>query len=413
MDEAQGREKSLDRQLRAFQWVRMLTELPGRLAGSEAERDAALRVQDALRELGFEDVRLEPVATRPRLGLALALHLGLSGLGCWLAGGFGALLAGLAAFSFFREFRRGELVLSRLLPAPPSVNVVARSGDARPRQRVVLSAHIDSAQAGWIFSEKLARRFARGATRDGARDGPPPGPHALPEALLAVGAAVALATWLGAGGLPMGLLRTGIVAALLLASGLALEWAVSRPSPGANDNASAVAAMLTCAEQLLAALPDRTELTVVGTGAEEVGCCGMRAFCEGTGGWRRDASYFVNFECVGGGELHWVRSEGTLVKTIFPSMLVEVARRVAASGAFGRVTPVDLLAGTDGHVPARLGFPTVSLVALDEGGIPRNYHRESDLPEALDLETVVRAADFGGAVARVALRGEAGPIAIV
>ncbi|MDJ0852037.1 MAG: M28 family peptidase [Myxococcota bacterium] len=412
MDGAERREKSLDRQLRAFRWVRMLVELPGRLAGSEPERQAALRVEDALRELGFDEVRLEPVATRPRLGWTLGLHLGLSAAGCWLGGGLGVLLTALAAFSFFREFRRGELLLSRLLPAPPSRNVVARAGDERPRQRVVLTAHVDSAQAGWVFSERLARRFARGATRDGAH-GPPPGPHALPEALLAAGAVVALASWLGAGGFLMAGLRTLLVAGLLAGSGLALQWAASRPSPGANDNASAVAAMLTCAEQLLASLPDRTELLVVGTGAEEVGCCGMLAFCERTGGWRRDASYFVNFECVGGGELHWVRSEGTLVKTIFPPLLLEVARRVAASGAFGRVTPTDLPAGTDGHVPARLGFPTVSLVALEADGVPRNYHRENDLPEALDLATVVRAADFGTAVARVALRGDAGPIAIV
>ena len=48
-----------------------------------------------------------------------------------------------------------------------------------------------------------------------------------------------------------------------------------------------------------------------------------------------------------------------------------------------------------------------------EHGVPRNYHRESDAPEALDMETLVRAADFGAAVARVALRGEAGPIAIL
>ena len=52
-----GREKSLERQLRAFHWVRVLAEIPGRLAGSESERAAALRVQEELREIGFEDVR--------------------------------------------------------------------------------------------------------------------------------------------------------------------------------------------------------------------------------------------------------------------------------------------------------------------------------------------------------------------
>lgn len=413
MESQRGGEKSLERQLRAFHWVRLLAEIPGRLAGSEAEREGAQRIREALQGIGFADVRLEPVASRPRVGWTMGLHLGLGALACWLPGGPGAALGVLAAWSFFREFRRRRPLLSRLLPAPASLNVVARAGAERPRQRVVLSAHIDAAQAGWIFSEAPARLFARGATRDGARDGAPPGPHALPEALLLAAAALALAGWLGAGGPLFGLARLGLGTGLLLACVLTLQWAWARPSPGANDNASAVAAMLTCGEQLLAALPEDAELWLVGTGAEEVGCCGMQAFCAERADWPRDTTYFVNFECVGGGALHWVRSEGTLAKTSFPPLLTELARRVAASGAFGELRPTDLLAATDGHVPARLGFATLSLIALEEHGVPRNYHRPSDTPETLDMETLVRAADFGAAVARVALRGEAGPIAIV
>jgi len=408
-----GREKSLERRLRAFHWVRMLAELPGRLAGSEGERAGALRIQEELHEIGFEEVRTEAVASRPRVGWVLGLHMGLAALGCWLGGAPGVLMAGLAAWSFRREFRGGRPLLSRWLPAPESVNVVGRAGAERPRQRVVLSAHIDVAQAGWIFSEESANWFAgRAQARvDGA--GPPPGPHALPEWLVLAAAALALASWLGAGGLLVGLVRFLLGAGLAVGAGLTLQWAAARPSPGANDNASAVAAMLTCGEQLLASLPEDTELWVVGTGAEEVGCCGMTAFCREHADWPRDASFFVNFECVGGGALHWVRSEGTLVKTVFPPLLTELARRVAASGAFGELTPVDLMAATDGHVPARLGFASVSLIALEANGVPRHYHREGDTPEALDMDTVVRAADFGAAVARVALRGEAGPIAIV
>ena len=176
---------------------------------------------------------------------------------------------------------------------------------------------------------------------------------------------------------------------------------------------SAVAAMLTCAEQLLAQLPDDVELWIVGTGAEEVGCRGMHAFVSAHAQWPIDATYFVNFECVGGGSLHWVRSEGTLAKSGFPPTLVELARRVAASGVFGELTPVDLLAGTDGHVPADRGFPSLSLISLEPGGVPRHYHRLEDVPEGVDLPTLIRAADFGAAVARAALRGEAGPIAIL
>ena len=407
------REKSLERQMRAFHWIRLLAELPGRVAGSASEREAADRIESWMRDLGVEEVERQPVPSRPAAGLVLALHLGLAALAALLGGGFGALLAVIAAVSLRTELRRGVLRLSRLLPHPDSLNVVGRAGPREPAQRVVLSAHIDAAQAGWLFSPAVADFFAARAQRRPAGAPPAPGPNAWPEAAVLAAAGVLLAGWLGAEGWLLGGAR--LLLGLGLAAGCAatLQWALARPSPGANDNASAVAAMLTCAEQLLAQLPGDVELWLVGTGAEEVGCRGMHAFVSEHSDWPKDSTFFVNFECVGGGSLHWVRSEGTLAKTGFPPLLVELARRVAASGVFGELTPVDLLAGTDGHVPADRGFPSLSLISLESNGVPRHYHRGEDLPEGVDLSTVIRAADFGAAVARAALRGEAGPIAIL
>jgi predicted CoA-binding protein len=52
-------------------------------------------------------------------------------------------------------------------------------------------------------------------------------------------------------------------------------------------------------------------------------------------------------------------------------------------------------------------------LTLEAGGMPRNYHQLEDVPEALDMESVIRAADFAVAVAVAWLRGEAEPLAIV
>jgi hypothetical protein len=407
------REKSLERQIRAFHWIRLLAELPGRVAGSPSEREAADRIESWLRDLGVDDVQRQRVPSRPAAGLVLALHLGLAALACLVGGGFGALLALTAAVSLRRELRRGVSLLSRLLPNPDSLNIVGRAGARAARERVVLSAHIDAAQAGWLFSRPVADFFAARARRRAPGAPPPPGPNAWPEAAVLAAAGLLLASWLGAGGFLMGAARGLLGLGLAAGCAAALQWALARPSPGANDNASAVAAMLTCAEQLLAQLPDDVELWVVGTGAEEVGCRGMHAFLSAHPDWPTDGTFFLNFECVGGGALHWVRSEGTLAKSGYPPTLVELARRVAASGVFGQITPVDLLAGTDGHVPADRGYPALSLISLEENGVPRHYHRGEDVPEAVDLPTVIRAADFGAAVGRAALRGEAGPIAIL
>ena len=55
-------------------------------------------------------------------------------------------------------------------------------------------------------------------------------------------------------------------------------------------------------------------------------------------------------------------------------------------------------------MPAALGYPTLSLISLEANGVPRNYHRVEDTVDALDMAMVVRAADFGTAVALAGLR---------
>lgn len=408
MENTTTQEAMPDREARGREWIRSLSSIPTRFAGTHAEHETAERIGEWMRTLGVSDVTLTPLAAHPRTGLSLCVHTALGALGVWWGGLAGTLLAIAAVWSFRREVRWGRLLLSKLLPGTTSVNVVGRAGAAAPARRVVLSAHIDTAQAGLIFRRELADLFARFQTRSG---GEPPGPLAVPEALLIGGAVIAVGAWLGAHGALFGLARLLDALGLLIAAVLGLQWATSPATPGANDNASAVAAMLTCAETLLADLPADVELWIAGVGAEEVGCNGMHALVEAHRDWPLEHTYFVNFECVGGGTLHFIRSEGMLRKVSYPPALVEIGRRVADSDAFGTITGTDLLAATDGHVPADLGYPTLSLISLEANGVPRNYHRVGDTVDGIDMSTVVRAADFGAAVAQAALRGAAGPIA--
>src|SRR6185295_20194940 len=106
-------------------------------------------------------------------------------------------------------------------------------------------------------------------------------------------AVLALGGWMGAHGLLFGLLKGIGVIGLLITCGAGLQWATAAATPGANDNASAVASMLTCAEQLHVRLPDDVELWLVGTGAEEVGCVGMHGFLDAHRDWPRESTFFV------------------------------------------------------------------------------------------------------------------------
>lgn len=403
---------SAERESRARAWIEQLAGLPARYAGSASERQAGEQIAGWMRALGMRDVAVQPVPGGVRAGLALGVYTGVAALGCFCGSFVGVLLSMLAAWSFWQEFVHHRSLLARLIHPPDSVNVVARAGADAPNRRVVLSAHIDTAQAGWIFSQKLADGFARTNTVMQRRDGQPPAALSVPAALLIGAVVLSIASWLGAYGVLFNLFKLLTGMALLVACGLGLQWAASPPTPGANDNASAVAAMLTCAERLLISLPEDVDLWVVGSGAEEVGCGGMRAFVEQHSSWPTAGTYWVNFECVGGGTLHYLHSEGLLSRVNYTPTLIELARRVAASGAFGEVTPTDLLAATDGHVPAERGYPALSLISLESNGVPRHYHRPDDTVDGIDLTTVIRAADFGAAVATAALRGDAGTVTV-
>jgi hypothetical protein len=390
-------QKSLERQIRGFHQVRLLAELPGRLAGSAAEREAAERVEIFLRDVGFDEVAHSAVASRPRPGHIQALHLGAGALACGLGGVGGLALAALTAFSFSRESRGLPGLLTGRLPARDSVSVAARAGNPRPRRRVVLSAALDAPQPDGLT------RLVRAAARAGA---PRLRPRAVSAALLAAAVVVTATSALGADGFLVGAACWGLAGGLSLLAVAGLTGSAAAPTPGAR-RAAGVAALLACGEQLHARLPEDTELWLVGAGAGAVGGRGLQSLLEAHPEWRADTTCFVHFEDAGGEALHYVRSEGTRERLVHPPMLVELARRVAESGAFGEVTPVDLERDTGGAVAARRQLHALTLASTPDPSAG------DDRPETLDMAGVVRAADFGNAVVTALLRGDADPLPIV
>lgn len=405
-----GAEKSLERQNRAFHWVRQLCAGPGRLAGRPGEAESAARVEGWLRELGFEEIETRSCTAAPGPGWVLALHLGLGALGCVWGGVAGAALATAAAWSFRRGLLHGPAPLARWLPRPRARSVLARAGAPRPRRRVVLTAPLCTGQAGALFAERT-RETAR--HRLGLDDRPARWSGSLPAHALAAAALVAAASALGADGPLAVAVRVGLGGALAAGAALAIQWARSPASPGANAHASGVAALLTAAEQLAAQLPPDVELWCAALGGGECGEPGLEALLDAHPEWLGDATAFVHFAAVGGGTLHYVRSEGALAREPHRPMLQELARRVAASGVFAEVTAVELGGETGARPIARRGGQVLSLIALDETGAPRHQRQADDLPEHLDMEGVVRAADFGCSVVSAHWRGDAEPLAYV
>lgn len=156
-------------------------------------------------------------------------------------------------------------------------------------------------------------------------------------------------------------------------------------SPGANDNASGIAAALEAA-RLLAGVRLPLSVEIVGFGAEEVGLDGSRHYVQTA---RERLVGLVNMDMVGRGPL-------LLVETPGADRLRAVARRAAQRlglplQPFRPGGPY----GSD-HVPfEQAGIPTAF---LHTGGDPA-IHTPQDTVDRLDPERMAQAARLAAAIA--------------
>ena len=149
--------------------IEELCSFEGRLAGTDAERRAANRLAERLRELGRR-VEVEPTYVHPQYALVHAVHCALGVVGSLLAIaapalGFGLVLA--TATSMYLDLNYRFYLLRRLFFRRASQNVVSQGTQPARPARVVLTAHLDAARTGFLFEEKRARRSARFAARHG------------------------------------------------------------------------------------------------------------------------------------------------------------------------------------------------------------------------------------------------------
>jgi Peptidase family M28 len=330
--------------------VEALCARPRDSAG-EGERWAAGWLAGRLREAGAQDVEVEPFRYAPTYAWSYLLHaaLGLTRLR-WVA---------LALYELEASGRAQPL--RALLPKGEGANVMARVPARGERRRtVVYVAHHDAARTGLMWHPAITR--ARGS-----------GP---------AGAGLALAIALGA-------TRTGR-ALLALAAVLLLDVARNRTVPGANDNASGVAALIALAERLAADPPQDCETLLVSTGCEESGMGGMRAFLQ-SHPLDPATTFVLGLDTLGSGEPVVLTAESTVLPHRYrPQDVARVDARPVRIGTF-----------TDAILARFAGLPAASLLSLGPEGSFTNYHVMTDTPDRVDYECVERCVATAERVARV------------
>jgi hypothetical protein len=272
----------------------------------------------------------------------------------------------------------------RRLPQAPSWNVVAEAGDPGAERTLVVMAHHDAARTSFIFDPTVPQLVVTRLPWLAERmDRWPP----LMMLVFGGPALVAAGSVLGS--------RRALAAGTVVSAGSAAVMAdMARQDvvPGANDNLTGVAALLELGRSLAGSPPEGLRVLLVSTGSEEANQEGILAF-----GRRHFASLprattsFICLDTLGSGDMILLEGEGFLRMREYPEPLKRLVADAAEEAGIPLRRGVRLTYATDGLVPMRAGYPTVSIASLNEFLLPANYHSPSDTPDRVDYACLSRA----------------------
>ena len=352
---------------------------------SAGEREAAALLVEELEGLGAsvatETERVHGTYWWPTaITSAVAAVAGLRG---GRAAGAAAAVATAAAAD---DVRPGFRVLRRtLLPRRTTQNVVAEFGPRDAPHTVLLVAHYDSAHSGLVFHPELARwplrRFPK--LRENAETTPPAMWGAVAGPALATFAAVRAGRHVGRIGALLGL---GYLVAML-------DIAARGVVPGANDNATGVATLLSVAHSLTEDQPEGVRVILLFPGSEESFMEGMSAYLARHGHeLPTDSTSVVCVDTVGSPDLLLLEGEGMLRMRDYPEDFRALVDSAGHEVGVRMRRGLRLRNATDGVIALRAGYPSAMLGSVDEFKIPSDYHWPTDTADRVRYSTVAQAA---------------------
>ena len=374
--------------------IQALAEYGGRPAGSDAERRAAEHVKQRLAEMGRE-VDVESIEVYPRWAIVHLIHAFLALIGSLVsvalpAVGFGVVL--LATLSAFGDATGLFRPLRRLTGRRASQNVFSPEGEESNGQ-LVLVAHLDSSRGGLVFSRGLQERLAVLSDRIKR----PIGPFVPFTAALLLLLVCCFVRLLGTQGSALTVVQLVPTVGMIVVIFLMLDASVSDIVPGANDNASGVATVLSLAERFGGQL-DHFAVWVLITGAQESFGLGMKAFLKRhKSDLDKQRTVFINVDEVGAGTVRYGAKEGLLLPGKSHPQLFQIAEQIAEDdgedGSFS-ARPQAMRTATDGSIVRSAGYPAITVACRNTVGYVPNHHQKSDTFDNIDEEALDRAHGF-------------------
>jgi Peptidase family M28 len=381
-----------------LQVIRELCSFEGRLAGTDAERRAGNWLAKRLRDAG-RTAEVEPTHVHPSYALAHAAYclLGLAGSLVAIVNppaGFAIVL--VVGVSMYLDLNARFYLVRRLFFRRASQNVVSPGPRADAPARLFLCAHYDAARTGPFYRPRTIARFARLE-----RLSPLPlGPFRILFWSLAALLPILGIRMAGIDSTLISVLQLIPTLILLFGALMLVNLELSDVVPGANDNASGVATVLSLSEELDANPPEHLDVCVLLTGGGECLMEGTRSYLRAH---RKEldsaTTYFLSLEAVGRGEVRYVTGEGLAISFGMDKRVIELCDAIAsASDARGNhpaARPLVWGFATD-SLPIRLaGFRCTTVTTIERGALlPARYHRLDDLPERVDRDALDGAHAF-------------------
>lgn len=365
-----------------------------RPSASDGERQAAEWLVERFAELGAEArIEAEPAHGTYWWPLGIGAALGSLGAIAALRGRrlLGTLLAALGAAGMADDFPPGQRRLRRVLPTRTTYNVVCELGDPQAECTIVISAHHDAPHSGLVFHPALPELADRLGMLDRTDTSPPlMAPVVGGPVLAALGAATGR-RWLAKLGLVLGL---GSMAAMA-------DIGARKSVPAANDNGTAVVALLDLARRFLADPPEGVRVILLSTGSEESFSEGIKAFGERHfDALPRESTFFLCLETLGATHLLALQGEGFLKMRDYPPRALGFVEAVAEDLGVWLYPNLRTYNGTDALEPRVAGYETVALCSCTDQKQPGRYHWPNDVAEHVNFETLERAIEISDSATR-------------
>ncbi len=297
-----------------------LSAYAGRVAGTDAERRAAVHLAGRLADCGRE-AEIEPIFVRTHFGLAHATHAVMAIAGSVIAVGSpapGAAVVLAAALLTFLDVTGLFAPVRRLFGRRASQNVVSREDADKPGVLILVAGYDSPRESGGL---RVITRLLRDPWR------------AMVAAMLMVLACCAVrVAGVDSSALTIVQFVPTVLLILLTPPLVDIELSGAGPDPA---GAAAAAAALRLADDLHGRL-DHFDLWVVLTGANQPFALGMSAWLRANRKQlARETTAVVSIGAAGSGPVHYTRREGPLAPQRCHRDLLRISADVAEDASDG------------------------------------------------------------------------------